>query len=100
MVDKMCYVAVFGGKSVFETKVPASTRAQFSKYITDLHTAPGAREKFAQAWKAYVRANPPAHEDARAASVDKDMDIFGLNNDEEAPAAGAAPADRDATPPV
>ena len=49
MVDKMCYIAVFGGKSVFETKVPASTRAQFYKYITGLrvHIAPGAREKFA-----------------------------------------------------
>ena len=31
MVDKMCYLAVFGGKAVFETKVPASTQAQFNK---------------------------------------------------------------------
>ena len=102
IVDKMCYVAVFGGKSVFETKVPATTRAQFSKYITVLHTAPGAREKFAEAWKVYVRANPPVNEDARAGSVNKDMlDIFGLNDDDDAPAFGGAPADRlgDATPP-
>ena len=98
IVDKMCYVAVFWGKSVFETKVPASTRAQFSK----LHTAPGAREKFAEAWKAYFRANPPASKDAREGSVDKDMlDIFGLNDDDDDdPAVGGPPADRDATPPA
>ena len=105
MVDKMCYIAVFGGKSVFETKVPASTRAQFYKYITGLrvHIAPGAREKFAEAWKVYVRANPPASEDSRVGSVDKDvLDIFGLNDDDDHPlaAGGGPPADRDATPPA
>ena len=32
--------------------------------------------------------------------VDKDMlDIFGLNDDDDAPAFGGAPADLDATPP-
>ena len=87
MVNKMYYIAVFGGKSVFEysgspllpewggaahswrwhnclvspdgeawrnecifeTKVPASTWAQFPKYITGLHTTPRARERFAVA---------------------------------------------------
>ena len=39
ILDKMCsgYVAVIGGKPAFENKVPASTQAPFSKYITNLH---------------------------------------------------------------
>ena len=101
MMDKIYYVAVFGGKSVVETKVPESTRAPFFKYITDFRTAPGAREKFAEAWKAFVRASPPASDDTRAGSVDKDLlDIFGLNNDDGDPAVHGPPADRDATPPA
>lgn len=89
MVDKMCYLAVFGTKSVFETKVPATTRAQFHNYITDLHSAAGAREKFAQAWKAYVRANPPFVDEKRNTAMDQDMiTIFGLDdNDDDQPAA-------------
>lgn len=56
IVDKMCYFAVFGTKSVFETKVPATARSQFHNYITDLYKADGAKQKFEEAWKAYVPA--------------------------------------------
>ena len=92
MVDKMCYLAVFGTKSVFETKVPATTRAQFHNYITDLHNADGARKKFADAWKAYIRANPPCVDERRDSAMDKEMiSVFGLeSSDDEAPAAGEA----------
>ena len=58
----MCYLAVFGTKSVCETKVPATVRAQFHNYIMDLHKADGAGQKFAEAssWRAYVRATHPS----------------------------------------
>ena len=92
MVDKMCYLAVYGTKGIFENKVPASTRAQFHNYITDLHKGNGARQKFAEAWKVYVRANPPVEEQPRNQSMDEEMaNVFGLgDSDDEQPAAGAA----------
>ena len=66
-----------------------------------------ARQKFGEAWKAYVRANPPDKDTTHACSIDQDMlDIFGLNDaddtpaDAEGPAAAAGAGDHDqaATP--
>jgi hypothetical protein len=91
MVDKMCYLAVFGNKTVFEAKVPATTRAQFHNYIMDLHKGDAARAKFAEAWKEYVRANPPALEETRNKAMDEDMiKIFGLDESDDEPAAAGA----------
>ena len=95
MVDKMCYLAVFGSKSVFEAKVPAAIRAQFAQFITDLHRGDDNRKKFADAWKAYVRANPPGRGDPKNGSIDQEMiSAFGLADvDDPPPAAAAAAAD-------
>ena len=83
---------LYGTKTFFETKVPVTTRAQFHNYITDLHKADGAKQKFAEAWKSYVHANPPKHGRTTQQSMDeKKVSISGLgSSDDEQPAAGAA----------
>ena len=87
VVDKMCYIAVFGTKNVFETTVPANTRAKLYNYITDLHKADGARQNFADAWKAYVRGNTPVEEKPRNQAMDEEMvSILGPGDSDEEPA--------------
>jgi hypothetical protein len=56
MVDKMFFMAVYGSKTVLEAKVPPATRSAFHKIILDRHKTEGARDQFAAAWKAYLRA--------------------------------------------
>ena len=90
MVDKMCFLAVYWSKGVFQTKVPATTRAQFHKYITDLHKGDNARRKFADAWEEYVRANQPARDIPDETTLDQYMiAAFGLDNDEDTQPTGA-----------
>jgi hypothetical protein len=49
VVDKLCFLAVYGSKSTLEARVPASIRAAFHKLTLDRHKAEGARDKFAAA---------------------------------------------------
>jgi len=88
MVDKMCFVAVFGNKTVYESKVPAINRLNFEKYLVERHSTDVAREEFITAWKAWLRD----HETATVQDVDPVMfDVFGLDDgDDQPPASGAA----------
>ncbi len=47
MVDKMCFLAVYGFKTIFEAKVPATSRAAFANFVLERHSADGARDRFA-----------------------------------------------------
>lgn len=80
MVDKMCYLADFGWKSVFETKIPASSPAQFNNYMVEIHSdqADFARQKFAEDWKAYVLADSPDKDTPHACSIGRDIMMLGI----------------------
>jgi hypothetical protein len=99
MVDKMCFWAVYGSKTVLEAKVPPATRSAFHKLIVDRHKTEGARDQFAAAWKAYLRANPMQEvnendeDEAMLAMMGPDSDAEG------GPAGGGGGADpAEATP--
>ena len=104
MVDKMCFQAVYGSKTTFESKVPASVRAAFHKYVMDRHKSERARDEFAAAWKAYLRANPAEVDKEDAAADEAFMAMMAGPSDDEdgAAAAGAGTGARGAnaaTPP-
>ena len=70
-LDKLCYMSVFGHKSVYESRVPASVRGDFQSYIAGVHK--DALQNFGEQWKTWLKENPRAHEsddeDKLAASV-------------------------------
>jgi hypothetical protein len=61
MVDKINFMAVYGAKTTFETKVSVAVCASFHSHIMesnmDSHKAEGGRHQFVAAWKAYLLAN-------------------------------------------
>jgi hypothetical protein len=73
-VDKMCFMAPFCNKTVFESKVPFKTRKDFHKYIMKRHSHPDALQKFGVAWKAWL--------DVHQAEL-SDMDSDAEDSDEE-----------------
>ena len=103
MVDKLCFMAVYGSKTTLEAKVPASIRAAFHKLTTDRHKVEGARDQFAAAWKAYLRANPTQDNDENLAAEEALFAMLGADSDaEDGPFGGGADAARAEapTPPV
>ena len=93
MVDKMCFMAVYGSKTVFEAKVPPATRSTFHKLIMDRHKTETARDQFAAAWKAYLRANPNQAVDENAEDTAM-LDMLGADSDlEGGPAGGGGGAE-------
>jgi hypothetical protein len=100
MVDKMCFMAVYGSKTVLEAKVPPATRSAFHKLIVERHKTEGARDQFAAAWKAYLRANPTQEVDENAEDAAL-LAMMGADSDAEGgPAGGGGGADHaEATPP-
>ena len=103
MVDKMCFLAVYGFKTILEAKVPATSRAAFAKFVLERHSADGARDQFATAWKAYVQAHPsPTSADLNASTADDELYALlgGDSGDEDdGPAGGAGSGSNSATPP-
>jgi len=99
MVDKLCFMSVYGSKTTFEAKVPAAVRAGFHKFIMERHKGEPAREEFAAAWKAHIRANPIVLDDEpdSGAAANVFMDMMG-SGDEAGPAGAGAGAEA-ATPP-
>ena len=57
VVDKMCHVAPYGCKSVWELRVPASIRTAYADSLSR-HECPQSHAEFAQAWKAWLKENP------------------------------------------
>ena len=55
-IDKLCFMSVFGTKTVFESKVPANVRAEFNTYLFGIHK--DALEQFGAAWKKWLVDNP------------------------------------------
>ena len=53
-VDKMCFQAPFGTKTLFEGKVPVNIRKAFDKLIMSRHQEPDALAEFGRAWKAWL----------------------------------------------
>ena len=100
MVDKMCFMAVYGSKTVLEAKVPPATRSAFHKLIVERHKTEGARDQFAAAWKAYLRASPTQEVDENAEDAAL-LAMMGADSDAEGgPAGGGGGADHaEATPP-
>jgi hypothetical protein len=93
MIDKLCFMAVYGSKTTLEAKVPLADRASFHQIIMDRHKEDGARDQFSTAlqWKTYIRANP------QALVVDVAPDAFfalmvGAVGDNEGGPAGGGPA--------
>jgi hypothetical protein len=98
MVDKLCFLAVYGSKSTLEARVPASIRAAFHKLTLDRHKAEGARDQFAAAWKAY-RANPEQDHDENLAAEEALFAMLGADSDGEGGPAGGGAVTAEATPP-
>jgi hypothetical protein len=99
MVDKLCFLAVYGSKSTLEARVPASIRAAFHKLTLDRHKAEGTRDRFAAAWKAYLRANPAQDYDENLAAEEALFATLGADSDGEAGHAGGGAVPAEATPP-
>ena len=99
MVDKLCFMAVYGSKTTLEARVPASIRAAFHKLTTDRHKAEGARDQFAAAWKAYLRANPTEAVDDNLAAEEALFALMGADSDTEQGPAGGGADTGEATPP-
>ena len=99
MVDKLCFMAVYGSKTTLETRVPASIRVAFHKLTTDRHAAEGARDHFAAAWKAYLRANPAQDLDENLAAEEALFAMLGADSDDEGGLAGGGANPVEATPP-
>jgi hypothetical protein len=101
MVDKLCFMAVYGSKTTLEARVPASIRAAFHKLTTDRHKVEGARDQFAAAWKAYLRANPTLDtNDENLAAEEALFAMLGADSDAEGGAAGGGADAEAATPPA
>ena len=98
MVDKLCFLAVYGSKSTLEARVPASIRAAFHKLTLDRHKAEGARDQFAAAWKAYLRANPAQDHDENLAAEEALFAMLGADSDGEGGPAGGGAVPAEATP--
>ena len=78
-IDKLCYMSVFGTKSTYETKVPASVRAEFNSYVSGIHR--DALEQFGAAWKKWLVDNPrtdPDEEDVEIAAMGASGSIFNV----------------------
>ena len=100
MVDKLCFIAVYGSKTTLEARVPALIRAAFHKLTTDRHKAEGARDQFAAAWKAYLRANPAQDlDDENLAAEEALFAMLGADSDDEGGLAGGGANPAEATPP-
>jgi len=101
MVDKMCFLAVYGFKTIFEAKVPATSRAAFAKFVLERHSADGARDQFATAWKAYVQAHPAPTSDLNASIADDELYALlgGDDGDEDAGGAGGGDSGGEASTP-
>ena len=99
MVDKLCFMAVYGSKTTLEARVPASIRVAFHKLTTDRHAAEGARDQFAAAWKAYLRANPAQDLDENLAAEEALFAMLGADSDDEGGIAGGGANPAEATPP-
>ena len=98
MVDKMCFMAVYGCKTVLKAKVPSATRAAFHKLITDRHKTEEARDQFAAAWKAFLRANPTQDVDENAEEAAL-FAMMGPDSDAEGGSAGGGADPAEAMPP-
>jgi len=98
MVDKLCFMAVYGSKTTLEARVPASIRAAFHKLTTDRHKAEGARDQFAAAWKAFLRANPEQDVDENLAAEEALFAMMGADSDGEGGPAGGGTDPAEATP--
>jgi len=99
MVDKLCFMAVYGSKTTLEARVPASIRVAFHKLTTDRHAAEGARDHFAAAWEAYLRANPAQDLDENLAAEEALFAMLGADSDDEGGLAGGGANPVEATPP-
>ena len=99
MVDKLCFLAVYGSKSTLEARVPASIRAAFHKLTLDRHKAEGARDQFAAAWKAFLRANPEQDVDENLAAEEALFAMLGADSDGKGGPAGGGAVPAEATPP-
>ena len=80
-VDKMCFMAPFGTKTMFEQKVPVQIRRDFHKYIMRRHSHPDALKKFGVAWKAWLGDHQAELSDM--ASDDEDDDGDGDGDDDQ-----------------
>ena len=101
MVDKMCFLAVYGFKTIFEAKVPATSRATFAKFVLERHSADGARDQFATAWKAYVQAHPAPTSDLNTSTADDELySLLGgdSGDEDDGPAGGGGLGGELATP--
>ena len=71
--------------------MPASIRSAFHKLTTDRHKGEGARDQFAAAWKAYLRAKPTQDLDENLAAKEALFAMLGADSDGEGcPAGGGA----------
>ena len=90
MVDNICYMAVYGHKSMFE-KISGARRAAFKEYA--LKVARDYEDEFYESWKSY-RAEHPVE---AAVSLEQDNSecermMNTLLGDDDAAGHGAAPA--------
>jgi hypothetical protein len=98
MVDKFDFMAVYGSKTTLETKVPSAIRASFCNLTMDRHKVEGARDQFAAAWKAYVRANPQQAPEVDAGPDELFMLMMGAASGDDGPAPAPAGGADAATP--
>ena len=93
MVDNICYMSVYGHRSMFE-KISLNRRAAFAQYT--LKAARDYEEEFYASWKSY-RAAHPAVTVARLKDEDSESErllsvLMGDDDDGPAPAGAAAAA--------
>jgi hypothetical protein len=82
-VDKMCFMAPFGTKTMFEQKVPVQIRRDFHKYIMRRHSHPDALKKFGVAWKAWLGDHQAELSDMASDDEDDDDEDDGDGDDDQ-----------------
>ena len=94
MVDNICYMSVYGHRSMFE-KISLNRRAAFAQYT--LKAARDYEEEFYASWKSY-RAAHPVEKVLRLKDDDSESErllsvLLGDDDDGPAPARAAAAAE-------
>ena len=70
-VDKMCFMAVYATKTLYEERVPRAQREHFGKVLIDLHSSDDALQQFQAAWIEWLSTRPNCRTWRRIATMKK-----------------------------
>ena len=113
-IDKMCFQAPFGTKTLYEKKVPVKIRKDFDRYIMRRHNSDEALAEFGEAWREWLGEHQAALSDMDDDDDDDDdcggggggdnkpkrfsTSAFGVVGSDSEPEDATPPASREPTP--